>query len=274
MRLFRLALLPLFSGAALAGAAEAQRPDPPATEAAAVRMLASADYRERDEAMFYVLAKGRAGEPIGAELRAAMLRAAEDPGWADGRPGTGSEEKYSDGWGETWSFYGDAVSRMRHPDAIPFMLTRYGSPYDLAAIGRPAILPMIEALEDPEADAMHTVDVALRGLTLAVHDGLPTGEELERIVDATRYRLDTGLLLSAAEAFGLAVTLDSPELLAIVERAASNREAAGAMETWRPAGVAAVTQRALVGIRERVQERAREALQPGFVPYVIRYRRE
>ena len=182
MKTFRLGLLTLFATGPFGGA-EAQRPDPPATEVAAVRMLDSDDYPERDEAMFYVLRRGNAGEPIGAELRAAMLRAAEDPDWADGRPDIDPQAN-PDGWGELWSFYGDAVSAMRHPDAIPFMLARYGSPYDLAAIGRPALLPVIEAIEDPEADLSHTIHLSLRGRTLMVHDGLPTEEERARIVAA------------------------------------------------------------------------------------------
>ena len=96
-----------------------------------------------------------------------------------------------------------------------------------------------------------------------VHDGLPTEEELARIVAATRYRLTARLpRLPFMSAFGLAVTLGTPELLAIIERAAYDRVAAAAME---PAGSEEMVQ--------SVQERAREALQPGFVPYVIRWRR-
>ncbi len=265
MNTLRLALPSVLAGAVLfAESAEAQRLDPPATEADAVRMLASADYRERDEAMFWVLYRAGADEPIGPGLRAAMLRAASDPGWGDGRPEIDTDLN-PDGWGELWSFYGDAVSRMRDPDAIPFMLARRGSPYDLAAIGRPAILPMIEALEDPEADTRHTVDVSLRGLTLMVHDGLPTEEERARIVAATRYWLGTDRLRLAVvmDALGLAVTLGTPDPLAIVERAATNRDVAAAMQE-NP------TERFI----DLIQADAREALRPGFVPYVIRFRRE
>ncbi len=264
MNTLRLALPSVLAGAVLfAESAEAQRPDPPATEADAVRMLASDDYRERDEAMFWVLHRAEEGEPIGAVLRVAMIRAANPVGWGDGRPDI-DPDLNPDGWGELWSIYGDAVSRMRHPDAIPFMLAWYGSPYDLAAIGRPGLLPMIEALEDPEADPDHTVNVALRGLTLLVHDGLPTDEERARIVTATRYRMETSLpLFAVTSVIGLAVTLGAPELLVIVERAADDREVAAAMEENPPEDFI-----------DTIQERAREALQPGFVPYVIRFRRE
>ena len=262
MNPFRLTLAVIAGAALLSHPTRAQQP--PETEADAVRMLASEDYRERDEAMFWVLVRTKAREPVGAELRAAMLRAAADPGWADGRPKIDPEAN-PDGWGELWSIYGDAVSGMRHPDAIPFMLARYGSPYDLAAIGRPALLPVIGALENPEANLDHTVDVAFRALTLMVHDGLPTEEERARIIAATRYRLNARLpIYSIVSAFGLAVTLGAPELLAIVERAANDRKSADAMRA------AYASERTI----DSVQEEAREALQTGFVPYVIRHRWE
>lgn len=271
MKPTRLAMLAVVACAIPSGAAEAQRPDPPATEADAVRMLASDDYRERDEAMYYVRRKVRDGEPVGAELRAAMLRATVDPDWGRGRPEADDPERI-DARGELWSFYRDAVVSFRDPDMVPFMLAEGVGALELASMGRPALLPLIEALEDPEADPMRTVEVALRGLTLTVHDGLPTEKERARIIAATRYRLNSGLLISAASAFGLAVTLDNPELLAIVERTANDREAALAIEAWRPEGEPAPSATATRNRLKRIQQRAREALQPGFVPSVIRLR--
>ena len=257
-------LAPLFFLAGVVGLfetapAQAQRVDPPATEAEAVRMLASDDYRERDEAMFWVLDKASAREPIGAELRTALLRATMNPNWGDGRPEI-DPALNSDGWGELWSLYREAVVKMRDPATIPFLLAEGVGPYALADMGRPALVAMIEALEDPEADLGRAVDVALAGLTLMIHDGLPTEEERARIVAATRYRLETGgLPLSAVtSAFGLAVTLGMSELLAVIERAANNRAAAAALEQGEE-------------LADRVQRRAREALQPGYVPVVIRW---
>ena len=226
-------------------------------------MLASDDYRNRDAAMDFVGRRLRDGLSVSSELRDAMIRALENPAWSAGRPKVANP----DGWGEHWSIYADVISGMRDPAAIPFMLARRGSPYDLAAIGRPALLPMIKALEDPELNIQyeggfyHTVNVSLRALTLMVHDGLPTEDELERIEAATRYRLSAGLPLPAAtSAFGLAVTLGTPELLAMIERAANDQEAAAAMEESG------------IELADIVQKRAREALQPGFVPSVIRFR--
>ena len=258
----RLALPTVLVVLALFGTApaQAQRPAPPATEADAVRMLASDDYRERDEAMYYVQGKVRDGEPVGAELRAAMLRATVDPGWGDGRPDIDPEAN-SDGWGELWSFYRDVVVSFRDPAMIPFMLAEGVGVYELASMGRPALLAMIETLEDPKADLGYTtVDAALAGLTLMVHDGLPTEDERARIGAATRYRLSGRLpRLPFVSAFGLAVTLDTPELRAMVERAANDPDVAA---TMRPEAV------------QRLQEEARKALEPGYLPTVIRWRRE
>lgn len=254
--------LSLVAGAALSGTlVQAQEPPTlPETEADAVRMLASDDYRERDQAMFFVLHKAKSGEPIGAELRAAMLRAVEEPGWEEGRPNINSQAN-ADGWGETWSFYREAVARMRDPAAVPFMLAEGIGAYDLAAIGRPALLPMIEALEDPEADPENTVSVSVSALTLLVHDGLPTEDERARIVQATVSRLERGglPLSTLTDAFGLAVTLGTAELVAIVERVAKVREAAAAMNIYPE-------------LVDDVQESAREAIERGFVPRVIRWR--
>ena len=260
--------VPLIAAAALlCGPAQAQEPPtPPETEAEAVRMLASDNYRNRDAAMDFVGRRLRDGLSVGPELRDAMIRALEDPAWSVGRPEI-DPELNPDGWGEHWSIYADVVSGMRDPAAVPFMLARRGSPYDLAAIGRPALLPMIEVLEDPEVNIQyeggfyHTVNVSLRALTLMVHDRIPTEDELERIAAATRYRLSARLPLPAiSSAFGLAVTLGTPELLAMVERAANDREAAAAMEESGEE------------LADIVQKGAREALQPGFVPSVIRSR--
>ena len=263
MKTFRLATLAVVACAIPLGAANAQRPDPPATEADAVRMLASDDYRGRDEAFYYVSRKLRDGEPVGAELRAAMLAVTVDPEWGRGRPGIDSEANL-DGWGELWSFYRDAVVSFRDPDMIPFMLAEGVGVIELADMGRPALLAAIEALEDPEADLDRAVDAAFRALTLMVHDGLPTEEDRARIVAATRNRLEAGRLPlpSVTWAFGLAVTLETPELLAIVERAANDRETADAMRA----------EYASERTTQSIQLSAREALQPGFVPSVIRLR--
>lgn len=43
-----------------------------------------------------------------------------------------------------------------------FMLAEGVGVYELAAMGRSALEPMIEALEDPETDPAHTVYVAMR----------------------------------------------------------------------------------------------------------------
>lgn len=250
--------LSLIAGAALlcAPARAQEPPTPPETEAEAVRMLASDDYRERDAAMNFVGRRLRDGLSVGSELRDAMIMALENPAWSAGRPKVANP----DGWGEHWSIYADVISGMRDPAAIPFMLARRGSPYDLAAIGRPALLPMIEALEDPEVDSRHTVDVSLEALTLMVYDRLPTEEELARIVAATRYRLSTSRPSSVWKAFHLAVTLNAPELLSIIESVATDPGATAEMQ-----GVS-------TPVMEFIQESAREALQPGFVPYVIRWR--
>lgn len=262
MKTFRIAALALLACAIPLGAADAQRPDPPATEADAVRMLASDDYRERDEAFYYVNRKLRDGEPVGAALRAAMLAATVDPEWGRGRPDIDPEAN-PDGWGELWSFYRDAVVSFRDPDMIPFMLAEGVGVYELAGMGRPALLAVIEALEDPEADRDYTMNAVLRALTLMVHDGLPTEEERARIVAATRNRLEAGglPLPSVTSAFGLVATLGTPELLAIVERAANDRAAAATLNVHSE-------------LVDNVQQRAREALRPGFVPSVIRFRRE
>ena len=261
MKPTRLAMLAVVACAIPFGAADAQRPDPPATEADAVRMLASDDYRERDEAMYYVRRKVRDGKAVGAELRVAMLRATVDPDFSRGRPEADDPERI-DARGELWSFYRDAVVSFRDPDMIPFMLAEGAGVYELAGMGRPALPPLIEALEDPEADPMRTVNAAFRALTLMVHDGLPTEDERARIIAATRYRLNARLpRLPFTSAFGLAVTLGTPDLLAIVEHAANDRAAAAAI---RPE----TTERTI----NSIQKRAREALQPGFVPSVIRWR--
>lgn len=260
MKPLRLAMLAALACAIPLGTADAQRPDPPATEADAVRMLASDDYRDRDEALYYVNRKLRDGESVGAELRAALLRATMDPVFSRGRPEPVTPEEI-DARGELWSFYRDAVVDFRDPDMIPFMLAWGAGAIELAAMGRPALPPLIEALEDPDADPAHTVDVALLALTLMVHDGLPTEDEVKRVEAATRYRLEAGLpRLPFTWAFGLAVTLGTPELLAIVERAADDREAAAAIRSGDE------------GMVDRVQLRARQALQPGYVPYAIRLR--
>lgn len=263
----RLRLLSLLAGAVLlCGPVRAQEPPaPPETEADALRMLASGDYRERDAAVDFVARRVHGGLSVDPELRDAMIRLlTSSAAWSAGRPKIDPETN-PDGWGEHWSIQADVVSRMRDPAAIPFMLARWGSPYDLAAIGRPALLPVIEALEDPEADPQRALDLSLRALTLMVHDGLPTEEERVRIVATTWYRLETRLSLpNAVSAFGLAITLGTPELLAMVEHVANDRDAADAMRAVY------TTERRI----QTLQERAREALQPGFVPSVIRHRRE
>lgn len=96
---------------------------------------------------------------------------------------------------------------------------------------------------------------------LIVPKPLPTEEELERIGAATHYRLTARLpRLPFTWAFGLAVTLGTPELLAIVERAANDGEAAAAIRSGSERRV------------DLVQQDARQALQPGYVPYAIRLR--
>ena len=266
MKPTRLAMLAVVACAIPFGAADAQRPDPPATEADAVRMLASDDYRERDEAMYYVRRKVRDGKAVGAELRVAMLRATVDPDFSRGRPEADDPERI-DARGELWSFYRDAVVSFRDPDMVPFMLAEGVGALELASMGRPALPPLIEALEDPEADPDRTVYTALRALTLMVHDGLPTEDARAHIVAATRHRFNTGLVPGpGTAAFGLMVTLEAPELVAIVERVADDRNMAAAIVA------AAMTEVASENFIDLIQRRARQALQPGFVPSVIRLR--
>lgn len=247
----------------------AQHPQPPATEAEALRMLAAEDYRERDAAMSFVASLVNAGLPVDAGLRDAMMHALEHSAWMAGRP-TVDPELNPDGWGEYWSMFRDVVTDMRDPATIPFLLDNGTGVYVLADMGRATLAPAIEAvadpaLTDPETHIQYNVSTALEVLTLLVHDGVPTPQERDAIVAAVRYRMGTPFsVFAASPAFGLAVTLGTPDLLAFVEAAATDRRTAAAM-----AGPGSPEDS-----MEYIQELAREALQPDFVPDVVRWRRD
>ena len=229
---------------------------PPLSEAEALRMLASDDFRERDAAMYFVYRLGKAGQQVSPALRDALIREARSENWDRGRPAI---ESY-DEWGEVWSDYRSAIASLRDP-AVSATLLRMGCCADeLAAMGRDALLATIVALEDTTSDE-YTVGVALRALAIVVYDGVPTTAELERIAVATERRLMDGNIMDAPDAIALAVLLRVPRLTGIVQRIAEDRTAAAAL-----AGSDGM-------FAEMVQASAKEALQPDFVPRAVRNRK-
>lgn len=258
MNAFRSFASTLLIGLATVGPMQAQQ-QPPMTEADAVLMLVSDDYRQRDQAMYFVLHRAQAGVEIGAELLDALLRATESPDWGKGRP---RETATPDGWGEVWIDYRYALASLRHPATIPILLET-GQPfaaYALGDIGQAALAPTLLALEDPSASES-SVGSALKALTIMVYEALPTEEEEERIAAAVKHRL-TGEplpLYDVTAAIALAVTLGTPELVAMVERVAEDRTAAEALARFDDHV-------------DTIQSDAREALQPGFVAAAVRFR--
>ena len=229
---------------------------PPMTDADALRMLGSHDFRERDAAMYYVWDVAKSGREVSAELTDALVREAQSDDWGHGRPEPGT----LDGWGEIWADYRSAIGALRAPSTVPVLLEMGCCTYDLAEIGREAVAPTIAALES--AGNKNTEEVALRALTVMRADGILTGREQVRIEAALERRLTAGemSLLGVASAFDLIVTLDSDRLIPFVQRAANDHGTASRLVEYAE-------------LATKVRTYARETLEAGYVPAAIKFRR-
>ena len=210
---------------------------------------------ERDRALRLALALGPRAS---AELKAAVIDAA----WAEWRGETDRAEG-----SEAIVDYMDAVAGLRDPRAISFLVQvlNHGAfaanaLADLRAAAFPAVLA---AVSDPGGYSYRVAN-GLTALRFMVEDGSLNGRQLERVREVARSRLSgTEHRSVVTAAIGLAVVLGDPALRRIVERIATDREAAGALVSpYRPSGTLSSRDHHDWAIAS-VQERARLFLSGG-----------
>lgn len=210
---------------ALQGSAGAQAVKLRMSEAEAVQLLASDDLGERDRALRTAL---DLGDRAGPELRAAVIRAA----WEEAR---GETVRHPES--EVIGDYIEAVAGFRDPAAIPFLL-EHGAPLtsvtnDLADFGELAFTAVLQKAKDRRTgfQYQHGASNAIDVLRFMVEDGWVDPDRLAKVRQVVRMRLtEPGQVMGAiCYAATLAVVLGAPELVAVVERLASDRSAVVAL---------------------------------------------
>ncbi|MCY3704686.1 MAG: hypothetical protein OXH08_04170 [Gammaproteobacteria bacterium] len=165
--------------------------------------------------------------------------------------------------------YMDAVSRLRDPRAIPFLVEvlAYGTGAanalaDLAPESFPAVL---EAVSNPDENPLRVstgLSMGLTALRFMVEDGALAAGQVERVRGVARERLSgTQQYFPVKAAVRLALALGNPELREMVERVANDRAAAEALVSpYLPSGNLSEDP---AGRVDRVQEEARLFLSGG-----------
>lgn len=211
-RYFTLALL-LLVLPAVSNAQE--RTSAPVTEQQAAVLLAQGDWRERNNAVLFVMKLGPQASP---ELRLAVIDAA----WAEVRGETDTPNE-----SEAVFDYMQAVAEMGDPRAIPFLIEVLifgtNAANALADIGARAFPAVLEAVSDPDENPSR-VGEGLTTFRFMLEDGILTAGQMEQVRVVVWERLSgTQAVVVVNAAVRLALALRNPELRGIVETFADDR---------------------------------------------------
>lgn len=198
-----------------------ERAAAPVTEQQAAVLLAQGNWRERYNAVMFVMELGPQASP---EIRLAVIDAA----WAEVRGETDTPNE-----SEAVFDYMQAVAEMGDPRAIPFLIEVLifgtNAANALADIGVRAFPAVLEAVSDSDENASR-VRGGLTVLRFMLEDGILTAGQTDQVRAAARDRLSGTQHDSVVRAaLRLALVLNDPELREIIERLAGDRDFAEAL---------------------------------------------
>jgi len=198
-----------------------ERAAAPVTEQQAAVLLTQGDWKERYNAVMFVMELGPQASP---ELRLAVIDAA----WAEVRGETDTPNE-----SEAVFDYMQAVAEMGDPRAIPFLVEVLifgtNAANALADIGGRAFPAVLEAVSDPDEDGSR-VSRGLTTLRFMLEDGTLTAGQTEQVRAGVRGRLSGTQHTKVVDAaLRLALALKDPELRGIVERFVDDRAFAEAL---------------------------------------------